>query len=585
MGSVYHKFRENDLLHTVVHTRPHASFVSGTGGWRGNFGVSSSLSLYGGIRARTDLTASNSSIKIYPLDLCDTHSIDKVIFVSGSYPSTGSVKMVKCRNTSVQLLGDITDTDWYEEHFSPIELLYDYHSRYNDNFFTGSYDFYCLRLLSASKDANSAVVFPGDALYTADTNITVEARIKPTTITGSRDYVIASQDDNWRFYITGTNGTLTFHDLITIVTSSVTLTNGKWQHVAVSYNNTNNVVKFYKDGVLTDSKHVTQIIAATTKSLVIGAEREITTNANENYGFNGFIYETRVWDTTKTDAQISSSYNSVIISSHSLDDLVHYARFNDGALASSHGYAIGSGVFDHSGFDMHGQLININAALPLTPVWHVNDDNQFSTLKTKILNGANFFKIIHVPSMFYGRQISTGSVRLECRAYENQGITRVLIDDGKGSLYISGSITNELVSDERSSVKWNKVGNVFYTEGLIVINEPTLFDFGDINRDGLSDTLSVEFEGDNRIPSKVFMCRMGPTDCNASNNPTYSRLETFGTEDTADDRYVRTGDAVTYITAIGIYNEDRKLVAVAKLARPLRKREQDKFNIKIALDF
>jgi hypothetical protein len=41
---------------------------------------------------------------------------------------------------------------------------------------------------------------------------------------------------------------------------------------------------------------------------------------------------------------------------------------------------------------------------------------------------------------------------------------------------------------------------------------------------------------------------------------------------------------VTYVTAVGIYNEFRELVAVAKIAQPIRKRETDQVNIRLRLD-
>jgi hypothetical protein len=35
---------------------------------------------------------------------------------------------------------------------------------------------------------------------------------------------------------------------------------------------------------------------------------------------------------------------------------------------------------------------------------------------------------------------------------------------------------------------------------------------------------------------------------------------------------------------VGLYNEDRKLVSVAKMASPIRKREKDKILIRLRLD-
>jgi hypothetical protein len=79
---------------------------------------------------------------------------------------------------------------------------------------------------------------------------------------------------------------------------------------------------------------------------------------------------------------------------------------------------------------------------------------------------------------------------------------------------------------------------------------------------------------------------MATGDSNSSNNPTFHVLDDRGTEDPADDRLIPVrDDGTTYVTAIGIYNEDRKLVAVAKLAQPIRKREKDKNTVRLRIDF
>ena len=51
---VYQKFQRGDVLSTVILTQPLVVLASGTNGWRGNLGVSGSLSLYEGVRARAD---------------------------------------------------------------------------------------------------------------------------------------------------------------------------------------------------------------------------------------------------------------------------------------------------------------------------------------------------------------------------------------------------------------------------------------------------------------------------------------------------------------------------------------------------
>ena len=41
---------------------------------------------------------------------------------------------------------------------------------------------------------------------------------------------------------------------------------------------------------------------------------------------------------------------------------------------------------------------------------------------------------------------------------------------------------------------------------------------------------------------------------------------------------------MTYISSIGVYDKDRNLIAVAKLANPVRKLESEDFTFKLKLD-
>jgi hypothetical protein len=159
-------------------------------------------------------------------------------------------------------------------------------------------------------------------------------------------------------------------------------------------------------------------------------------------------------------------------------------------------------------------------------------------------------------------------------------------------------MTRDVSGEEYEGNAWRKVGNVFYDEGLIVFTDPALYDMYD-NGSGsffwdpgmsasgtFGDLLSVDFKGNTIIHALTFNCLLGPSQANATSNPTYSYLETFGNDDPTDDRFLaKNEENVTYISAVGIYNEDRKLVAVAKLASPIRKREKDKITIRLRMDF
>lgn len=632
---VYYKFDNGDILYSVIHAQPRLIFASGTLvsgsiasgtatiiGWRGNTGPSASLSLYEGVRSRNDVDAGSfpkSGIAVYPLDSMNTYSIDGVIFVSGSYPATGSVRFVKIRRAAASnVLTGLGSQDWYEEHFSPILNLFDYYSQYRDGFFTGSYDYYSLYFEQDLSYNARATFFSGTTLPTLSGAFTMGAWIKPTRVTSSlQDFTIQSQRARWKFYITGSSGKLAWTDFGTVLTSSTALSRGLWYHVA--FVASSGSASFYINAQL-DSKYsytgslaaISGALALTSSYLTVGAEVVmsqtlgpgvgVTSSAPQfDRGFAGFIFESRIWQSGSSQTDLTGNFGQTLRGTDSGSAyLLHYTRFNDGPIGTNHGFTAGSGAFEYGRAGIHGQFKNFLLAQPLArhPSWQPNDNTVFISPKTAINNQIDMFKAVHVPSMFYGRQIATGSVDLVCNAYNNQGLVRRIVDDGRGSLYMSGAITRPITDGDYRGVKWNKVGNVFYTEGLIVITDPSLLDFGTVNGDwnGQGDLLQIRFDGEERISTKVFMCRLGQGQGNASNNPTFSKLGDLGPDGKLgpsdgnpynDQTIVKQGtdEITTWITAVGLYNEDRQLVAIAKLAQPIRKRERDKLDIRLKMDF
>jgi len=628
--SVYRKFTRNDILFSKIDTRPKVSVRYGLHGWEGNSGVSGSLSLYGGVRARYNVKASDfttTGLAVYPLDELDTHSIDKVLFVSGSYPSTGSIRFVKCENNAFTSYLQVTDTHWYQEHYSPIELLYDYHSRFDENFFIGNYDFYSSLLLAQNTASypGACWVFSGSLsgsnTVSNSSSWSIEAMIKPLPIDqsykqGSNPFyseptIIGT--DTWKLKISPT-GTPIFHPDIThavIISASNPTSNllpGVWNHVVVVANNL--TASIYVNGIqgpLQRYRDQDATFSHNTGSndvpLIVGGSPAFSGSSRANLGtlcLNGYIFETKIWKKALTRAEVLLSLSGTLINSSSAD-LVHYARFNDGPLATSHGFTAGEGVFDHSTRAKHGYQY----VASISQKWQPNDHPTFVTTKTRTNVDNDDIRVIHIPSMFYGSSIDPGSVEIIDGVYNNREIVRVFNDDGRGGLYVSGSTTRTISGEDYTGEKRRKVGNVFYSEGLITITDPALHDmfnsgslFWNPNADLLSgtypnlitnrfaDLLSINFRGQGKLCTKTFNCRLPTGQGNASNNPTFSYYDDHGTIETDDDRVIleRT-DGVTYITAVGLYNEDRQLVAVAKLAQPIRKREKDKINIRLKMDF
>ena len=89
------------------------------------------------------------------------------------------------------------------------------------------------------------------------------------------------------------------------------------------------------------------------------------------------------------------------------------------------------------------------------------------------------------------------------------------------------------------------------------------------------------------VPAQHYFVRVKNRDFNYSNNPTYVY---DGTEDNIHARgTIRWSDFIsdprTYITSVGLYNDNNELVAVAKLSRPALKSFDNELLIKCRLDF
>lgn len=604
--AVYKTFKNGELLHTVIRAAPEIIYTSGSAGVTTNYSrhADGALSLYEGVRGRSDVKDGDfalSGLSVYPLDPMDTHTSDRVLYVSGSYPATGSMRFYIAHNDD----RTETNTDKSDNRFRAVGLLFDYYSKFNSGYHTASVDYYSMFFYPNGPATTPAIVFTGSNVDLPDitTQMTVEANVrwlpKTTFVTGSR-YTIASQKNRFSLSIDASSGVLYFadRDQRSIVVGA-TVPSGSWHHVAVTIGS--NVVKFYLDGAIAGTGSYTGSLSFSPLFLpVIGGTADSGDYSNVYDGFYGDLHEVRIWRTTRTAEQIAANYWKTLIEESGSANLALYARFTEGPTASASvgGGMIVSATFDSSRTQATGALLNFQEALPVAPMWQPNDNQWFFSPKKRNQTQTNHMAILEIPSMFYGRQIATGSFRLELNAFNKHLQRHVIVDDGRGSLYLSGSRTVWVTGTEnRSGVKWRSVGNIFYSEGVAAITDPAILDLwrptsytssmgllaAGTNLFSNQPYANVSFRGDQRIASKVFVCRAGPAEANGSNNTTYSIVSTD--DDFGEKREISHPTNTTYITAVGIYDSERKLVAVAKLAQPIRKREKDKLNIRLRMDF
>lgn len=174
-------------------------------------------------------------------------------------------------------------------------------------------------------------------------------------------------------------------------------------------------------------------------------------------------------------------------------------------------------------------------------------------------------KVITIPEIYYDQKILTGSFTGSDK--DDVGADRLIYDNGRGGLY-SGSLTGTLV------------GHIFYNEGIAVITQRNLTNFGTAS----STNFHWKFflKGVTEIPVKIMKCRAPAGELNATSNPTFYTIPASGSHKNL--REVVSSSMGVYITKIGLYNDIYELVAVAQLAQPIKKRETDNILFKIRID-
>lgn len=171
--------------------------------------------------------------------------------------------------------------------------------------------------------------------------------------------------------------------------------------------------------------------------------------------------------------------------------------------------------------------------------------------------------VISIPSNLYGEHIKLDSITLSTPNY-------TITDDGNGNM-LTGSL---------------KVGDIIYEHGIIVLTSDGVEPIGDdgygyVNYGtaiyGLSDAdfitdfitnsnITCSFESTTTIYESQYKCTLRQNEFNFSQNPTI--ISGSSLDSTLYD--FATGSYFTpYVTTVGMYNNAKELIAVAKLAQPL----------------
>ena len=237
--------------------------------------------------------------------------------------------------------------------------------------------------------------------------------------------------------------------------------------------------------------------------------------------------------------------------------------------------------------------------------------------------------VINIPSIFYGSEIKKGSVKLDF--YVTGTLLGTLRDK-----YYNGALIQES-GTEGSSYDGSIAGVVLYKEGFIVLtgswelgSSPTLQDkdFLNASKNGKpswcryamgaddnvlagsnvvngSASFGLSFAGTHRIPTVTLLAHANRGELNYSNNPTYIEHTTntasyhpttgsyFYGEQELTIKNVHSSSysdptgslkKTTYITKVGIYDDKKKLIGIASVAKPVKKTEDRDLTFKLKLD-
>jgi len=118
----------------------------------------------------------------------------------------------------------------------------------------------------------------------------------------------------------------------------------------------------------------------------------------------------------------------------------------------------------------------------------------------------------------------------------------------------------------------------------------------------LHTTYEVKFRGTNRIPTLTMMAYAEKGQLNYSTNPTFliksDKAATHGSSSYSEpereiknitkskfDHHSASFQSTTFISKVGIYDENKNLIAIATLAKPLKKTPDRDYMIKMRMDF
>lgn len=258
-----------------------------------------------------------------------------------------------------------------------------------------------------------------------------------------------------------------------------------------------------------------------------------------------------------------------------------------------------------------------------------NTMNHYTYLSPRYAYSASFgdkdsdsVNLINIPSIFYGSSIKKGSVSL--KYYISGSLIAELVDKNFNGDLIQVSSSTDAQGEGRVA------GTVLYNEGFIILtgswdlngdqidyktgipdNSKWIY-FGTGTNEGTvtgsihypSASFTIDYQGTTHTQTLTMLAHAKQGHLNYSNNPTYLKYNepnyknastgssVYGERpvplhNNVDSAFTDVDpdfQKVTYISKVGIYDENKNLIGVAKVAVPIKKTIKNNYTFKLKLD-
>ena len=200
-----------------------------------------------------------------------------------------------------------------------------------------------------------------------------------------------------------------------------------------------------------------------------------------------------------------------------------------------------------------------------------NDGSGRDTFLTKFYDTGS---IVFIPQNKFDEEIKKGSFVLTDTTTGAR-----IIDDSNGNLYSTNATFSQSVSSLSSSD--NYVGNIFYSVGAFTITETASFDGSQDYTEVTSGNYTVSYQGTTVINTYEWTCDAQPNELNNTTNPTVFHSNGLG--QLKDN--LTSSNYPTYITEVGLYDDQNSLVGYAKLSKAIPKSQKLRMKFLLRMDY